>query len=88
VRSARPDQTMFTPVEVAALYRVTEATVLTWIRTGDLKAVNVGRTRAAKKPRWRITAAALAEFEAARTPTPATPRVRRKQRGDVIEFYQ
>ena len=34
-------------------YGVTEHTVLSWIRSGELKAVNVGRRADATKPRWR-----------------------------------
>jgi len=70
-------------------YGVTEHTVLTWIHSGELKAVNVSRKAGAKKPRWRITEQALAEFEAQRTPTPPVPRARRRKRpADVIVFYQ
>jgi excisionase family DNA binding protein len=69
-------------------YGVSEHTVLTWINRGELRAVNVGRRPGAKKPRWRITEAALEAFELARTPTPPPPRARRKRRpADVIEFY-
>ena len=69
-------------------YGVTETTALTWIRTGELRAINVGRRSGAKKPRWRVTEEALAAFEALRTPTPPVPRGRRrKPPDDVIEFY-
>jgi excisionase family DNA binding protein len=70
-------------------YGVTEHTVLVWIRSGELRAVNVGRHPGAKKPRWRITQKALDAFELLRTPTPPQPRARRKKRpADVIEFYK
>lgn len=70
-------------------YSVSEHTVLGWITSGELRAINVGRKSGAKKPRWRITEQALAAFEQVRTPTPALQRGRRKQRqGDVIEFYK
>jgi hypothetical protein len=73
--------------DVCEQYGVTEHTVLTWITSGELRAVNVSRRRGAKKPRWRITAEALAAFELMRTPTPPAPRVRRQRRSDVIRFY-
>src|SRR5262245_47626609 len=64
-------------------------TVLEWIRSGELKAVNVSRRPGSKKPRWRITPAALDAFEALRTPTPPPPKTRRRNRpADVIEFYK
>jgi excisionase family DNA binding protein len=70
-------------------YGVTEHTVLGWIRSGELRAVNVGRKPGAKKPRWRITQEALELFEQLRTPAPPLPRTRRKKRpADVIEFYR
>jgi len=76
--------------EIAVRFAVTEHTVLGWIRSGELKAINVGRTTAAKKPRWRIPAAALEAFEAARSATPpatTTRTPRRRRPADVIEYY-
>jgi excisionase family DNA binding protein len=70
-------------------YGVGEHTVLGWIRSGELRAVNVGRRPGAKRPRWRITQEALAAFEMARTQTPPPPKSRRRNRpADVIEFYK
>jgi excisionase family DNA binding protein len=69
-------------------YGVSEHTVLGWIRSGELRAVNVGRRPGGKKPRWRITQEALQAFEAIRTPTSPPPRARRKKPADVIEFYK
>jgi transposase len=70
-------------------FGVGEQTVLGWIRTGELKAINVSRRAGAKKPRWRITDAALAAFEALRTANPPPSKsLRRKRPADVIEFYK
>lgn len=77
--------------DVAERYDVTPATVLAWIKSGDLQAVNVGRRANAGKPRWRITAAALEAFEAARTAAAApvaTRRIKDRRRTNVIEFYK
>jgi excisionase family DNA binding protein len=70
-------------------YEVSEHTVLSWIHSGELRAVNVGRRPGAKRPRWRISHQALEQFELARTPTPPPPRARRRKRAEsgVIEFY-
>ena len=69
-------------------YHVTEHTVLAWIRSGELNAVNVGVAPGKKKPRWRITQEALDGFELARTHSPPPPRTRRKKHDtSVIEFY-
>jgi excisionase family DNA binding protein len=70
-------------------YGVSEHTVLGWIRSGELRAVNVGRRLDGKKPRWRISPEALTAFELARAATPARPQTRqRKRSAAVIEFYK
>jgi transposase len=70
-------------------YGVGEHTVLGWLRSGELRGFSVSRRPGSKKPRWRITQEALAAFEQLRTPTPPTPRARRRKRpADVIEFYK
>jgi excisionase family DNA binding protein len=78
----------FSVHDVSERYSVGEHTVLGWIKSGELRAVNVGRKAGAKKPRWRITQEALDAFEVLRTPTPVRPRVRRRKRpAGIIEFY-
>jgi excisionase family DNA binding protein len=80
---------MYTVQDIQRRYNVTVHTVLQWIHSGELKAVNVGRTPEGKKPRWRVSEQALAEFEAKRTSMPAVPRAKRRKRpADVIEFYK
>lgn len=69
-------------------YAVGEHTVLGWIKRGELKAIDVSR-RLGGKPRWRITAEALAAFEQLRTPSPPPQPVKRnRRRADVVEFYK
>jgi transposase len=63
--------------EVAAHYQVTDGRVLTWIKSGRLRAIDVSEG-AGRKHRWRVTPEALAEFEAARTAVP-TPRASRRR---------
>jgi excisionase family DNA binding protein len=75
--------------DVSERYGVSEHTVLGWIHSGELRAINVGRKAGAKKPRWRITQEALDAFEALRTPCPLPPRTKRRKRPmGVIEFYK
>jgi hypothetical protein len=59
---------MFTIHDIRQRYGVTIQTVLGWIRSGELRAVNVSRHPESRKPRWRISEEALAEFERDRTP--------------------
>ena len=68
-----------TVAQVAKHLSAGESLVLSFIRGGELRAFNVARSATAKRPSWRISAEALAEFEASRTPsapqqpTPMTP---------------
>lgn len=77
---------------VSAKYGVSVSTVSSWICNGELAAVNVSRNPASRKPRWRVTDEALAEFEKSRaavTPTLKPPRRRRNKDDDgIIEFYK
>lgn len=74
-------------------YEVTQTTVLHWIASGQLRAINVGVDPGKQKPRWRITEEALREFELARsTSPPPTPSPRKRRKAttattDVV-FYK
>jgi len=80
----------FTVKDVCARYGVGEHTVLGWIRSGDLKAIHVGRKANAKKARWRLSLAALQEFETARGSMPPAQRAppRRRPPTNVTEFVK
>jgi hypothetical protein len=81
---------MFTVRDIQERYRVSNHTVLAWIRTGELKAIKVNRKVGARKPRWRISQAAVGAFEALRASSPpvAVPRRRKYRPGDVIEYFK
>jgi excisionase family DNA binding protein len=81
---------MFTVQDIGRRYGVTDRTVLGWIRSGELRAVNVGRQSGAFRPRWRIPQAALDAFESLRAaaPPPPTPVRRKRPPPGVIEFYR
>jgi excisionase family DNA binding protein len=78
-----------TVAEIADRFGVDPHTVLGWIRSGELRAINVGRKPGARKPRWRITAEALTTFELCRTANPAPPPTRRRRQpaDEIIKFY-
>jgi hypothetical protein len=59
----------YTPQQVAEELGVSLATVHAFIRTRELTAACVSRNPASKKPRFRITQAALDSFLDARSPT-------------------
>ena len=57
-------ETHFKVAEVAARWRVNKTTVHHWIRTGQLKPINIGMGTV--RPRYRITMEELLRFEATR----------------------
>jgi len=75
--------------EVCERYGVEQHTILSWIHSGELRAINCGRRPGARKPRWRISAEALAAFELRRTHNPPPPPVRRRNRkaDTSINYY-
>lgn len=81
----------FTPREVARERRVRVSKVMGWVRSGELEAVNHASNRLGP-PRWKISSAALANFDAARSSrTLGTPGPRRRRRSDEIavkEFFE
>jgi hypothetical protein len=70
--------------DVAGRSCVTVGRVLSWIKSGKLRALDVSEGDG-KRARWRITPEALAEFEATRTFTPA-PRTRRRRSASGWQF--
>ena len=66
-------QPMMTPPEVAKIYRVKAATVINWIRTGQLRAINIAR-RGTVRPRFRISVDSLEDFDRSRTVDAIPPR--------------
>lgn len=70
-------------------YGVGEHTVLGWIRTGELRAINVSRS-GSSRPKWRISEEALKAFEEHRSAVKQPqPHVHRKRStDDVTEFIK
>ncbi len=77
-----------TPASIAKRYGVGRDKVFSWIRAGELQALNVA-TRLGGRPRYIITPERLAAFEAKRAvmPRPATARRRRRADSGVIQFF-
>lgn len=71
--------------DIRERFGVGEGTVLAWIRNKELKAVNVSRTTGGR-PKWRITQAALDEFEILRG-TVAAPKPHRRRRSTAGDLY-
>lgn len=66
--------TFMKPSEVAKLLQVSESTILGWIASKLMPALNIGRGKVRK--RWRINPDHLKEFERRRTVNSEQPRTR------------
>lgn len=77
------------PPQLAKRYGVEPAKVLCWIRSGELRAVNVA-TRPNGRPRFKIAEADVLVFENRRSgkPDPKPQRQRRQPAGNVIQFFK
>ena len=82
------ERTKLTPPEVARQWGVSIDKVLTFIRTGELRAVNFA-TRLSGRPRYRIDINDLRDFEQRRAVVPPPPpqRTRKQPTSDVIQFF-
>jgi hypothetical protein len=76
----------YRPRDLCRRWRVGLAKIMTWIRSGALRALNVGSDRCGR-PRYVIPPESLAAFEARRATTPPPKPARRKKRTDEIDFY-
>jgi Helix-turn-helix domain len=68
-----------TPPAIAKRLGIKPSKVLAWIRRGELLAINVV-DRLGGRPRWRISPAALAEFERMRQAVPEVRGTRRRRK--------
>jgi hypothetical protein len=77
----------FKPAEYAEARGISVDKVLSWIRSGELQAINVAQSANGQRPRYRIATDAIERFETARStcPTPATT-PRRVRNKPVKEF--
>jgi excisionase family DNA binding protein len=75
-----------TPNELARLVRVSADRIRNWIKTGQLRAVNVAEHRCAKA-RFIILPHHLAEFERQRQVSPPLKPARRRKRIGITDFY-
>jgi hypothetical protein len=77
------------PPELAARWGVDAHKVLCWIRSGELKAVNLATTLAGR-PRYAIDEREIELFELRRSTTGPAPAPRRRRARDlqIIEFFQ
>lgn len=84
-----PPDRYLSPMTVARRLGVRDSIVYAWLRSGELRGVNVAR-RITARPRFRVSPEALAEFENRRSAAvmkPAANMTRRKAKPATVEFY-
>lgn len=82
-----PDTSAYvSPPALARRLGVKPESVIGWIRSGELPAINVGR-RGASRPRYRISAEAVSTFEAGRAAVPVRKATRRPRAPDEVGNY-
>jgi transposase len=76
----------YTPNELARLLRVSANRVRSWIKTGELGAIDTAQVRCGR-PRFVILPHHLAEFERRRQAAPPPRPTRRKKKTHLVDFY-
>ena len=79
------------PTEIAKIYGVSTAKVISWIRHGELSALNLAH-RGCTRPRYSVKPEALEAFESARQVIAdggevATPKLRHREPVNVKQYF-
>ena len=76
------------PPQVGRVLGVAPEKVIDWIRSGELRAIDVA-SRGSSRPRYRIDPDDLAAFEERRrvVPAPEPSRRRRKDNPNITEYF-
>ncbi len=80
------ESTTYTPPELAKRWRVKPSKVLTWIRCGELDAIDVSSRPGIGRPRFRVSSEAVERFELGRAVKPK-PKRRRQNRSRNAKQY-
>lgn len=82
-----PDPARYlTPPEIANRFGCKPETVIAWIRSGELAAINLAR-RGSLRPRYRVSPEALATFEQTRSVVPRTPPVSKPRQNPAVKRF-
>ncbi|MFN0199332.1 MAG: helix-turn-helix domain-containing protein, partial [Planctomycetaceae bacterium] len=78
--------TYLTPPAIAQRLGVSPETVIGWIRSGELEAINVAQ-RGKSRPRYRVSPQSLADWELRRSVVTSVSPIRRPRRDPAIKSY-
>lgn len=90
MQSGKPKSPYLTPPQIAARLGVVNNKVLGWIRSGELRAVNLAASRSGQ-PRWKVLESELQRFldsRAAMPPPPKPPRTRKTHSDGGFDFVK
>ena len=76
----------YSPTELAKILGIDSEGILELIHSGELAASNIARSRAARKPRWRISQEALDKFMASRAKQ--TIATKRRIKSQVKDYFK
>ena len=76
-----------TPPQLGKMWGVSPDKILAFIRSGELRAIDVSSNRGSPRPRYLIDRADIEAFETARTVVPPAPRARRRRKLQNIREY-
>jgi len=77
---------LLTPPKIASECGVEVAKVHAWIRSGELKAINLAE-KIGGRPRWKVEPAEWEAFKGRRATTPPMVRARRGRAGFAPKFF-
>jgi hypothetical protein len=83
----QPARTKFTVPQLARQWGLDPHKVITWIRSGELRAINGAKDPNSCRPRFLIDVADIRAFEEAREVIPACPPPRARHRRRTVKQY-
>lgn len=79
---------LLTAIEAADLLKVKPDRVRAWIKSGQIRGIDLSSNPGTGKPRFRVSESDLQAFLQTRAVTPDTrPKRRRRRNEDVIDFF-
>lgn len=76
-----------TPPQLAEQWGVSPDKIIGWIRSGELRAIDISTKRGSPRPRYLVDRRDIEAFELARAVIPPAPRQRRRRRDPAVKEY-
>ncbi len=86
VERTRPATAGYTPTELARILRVNADRVRTWIRSGEVPALNLA-SNLCGRPRFVVLPHHLAKLEQRRAAAPPPKAPKRQRKAKLVDYY-